>query len=523
MGSLACSLALLLAAGLGPTPAPHPLEITVQDDALLLHRPPAEVERTAQRLSLLGADRVRITAGWSALAPSPRSRRRPAFDAERSSQYPEQGFRKLDIAVKAANAAGLKVQLDLAFWAPRWAVARGVRNRERQRWAPDATEFGRFAKAVAERYSGGHPDPARRGRALPAVRMWTTWNEPNHPSFLLPQWERRAGALRPASPHIYRRMHERAYDALKEVSADNTVLVGGLSSRESPLRGPTRNIPPLRFVREMACVDAKLRPLRDPACAGFKAIRADGFSYHPYTFEGAPTSVYGSPETVHLADLSRLSGLLGELKKRDRIAGDLPLYVTEYGYETNPPDPFRGVDPETQARYHGLATWTAWRQPDTKMFAQFLLRDIGPDARFAATSRRRWISYQTGLEYADGSDKPALQAFKMPFWAETQGVAGQSYVLAFGQVRPGRRPHRVALEIQGQDGVWRTVESLAARPPADGSCGRQTMEFLTDADGFYLRALPYEGALAYRPRWIKDDGTAEYGVPVAVGVPGPSA
>jgi hypothetical protein len=224
---------------------------------------------------------------------------------------------------------------------------------------------------------------------------------------------------------------------------------------------------------------------------------------------------------VHLADQERLAGLLAVLQQRGRIAGDLPLYVTEYGYETNPPDPYRGVDPETQARYHSLATWTAWQQPGTRMFAQFLLRDLGPDSRFALSSRKSWISYQTGLEYADGAEKPAVQAFKLPFWAEARSAGGQPYVLAFGQVRPGSGPQRVEIELQGQDGVWRPVESLAARPPDDGKCGEQSTEFLTDGDGFYLRALPYHGALAYRPRWVREDGTADYGVPVTVGVPAP--
>lgn len=521
MNSLACSFALLLAAGFGPAPAPHALKVTVQDDALMLHQPPPAVERTARRIAALGSDVLRVTAGWSALAPRPASRRRPAFDAARSEEYPADAFRALDVAVKAAAAAGLEVQLDLAFWAPRWAVRRAVADRRRQRWAPNPREFGQFAEAVAKRYSGGFPDPDRRGHSLPAVRSWTTWNEPNHPSFLLPQWARRGGRLRPAAPHIYRRMHERAYDALKKVSPDNFVMVGGLSARESRRRGPIRSLPPLRFMREMACVDDRLEPLRDPACAGFRPIEADGFSYHPYTFGHAPDSVYGSPDTVHLADLDRLAGLLGALRERGRIAGELPIHVTEYGYETNPPDPFRGVSPDLQARYHGLATWTAWRRPETKMFAQFLLRDIGPDPRFPAASRRRWLGYQTGLEYADGTDKPALQAFKLPFWAEARAPGQRSHVLAFGQVRPGTGQQRVALETQGEDGVWRTVNSLAARPPSDGSCGPETTEFLTDGQGFYLRAVPYEGPLSYRPRWIKDDGHVEYGVPVTVGVPEP--
>src|SRR5207247_9066447 len=156
-------------------------------------------------------------AGWSALAHAPRSHRMPGrpFDARDSRTYPAGSWTALDTAVKAARDAGLNVQIDLAFWAPRWAVKRASRNPARQRWWPDPAAFGAFAAAAASRYSGAFPDPANPKRPLPAVRMWTTWNEPNPPSFLAPQWVRHGhGRWRSESPHIYRAMHNAAYDAI---------------------------------------------------------------------------------------------------------------------------------------------------------------------------------------------------------------------------------------------------------------------------------------------------------------------
>ena len=514
MGSLACSIALLVAQSLGGVGTAHPMEMTVQDDALLLHQPPAQVQRTVRRLAQIGADRVRITAGWSALAPSPRRRKRPAFDATRSDQYQAGPFRALDTAVKAATAAHLGVQLDLAFWAPRWAVARGVKHVDRQRWQPDSAAFAHFATAVARRYGGNFADPtSKKRKPLPAVRMWTTWNEPNHPSFLLPQSVRtRTGAWRDIAPHVYRDMHEAAYDALKAVNPNNQVLMGGLSSSGSSRPGPNRNIPPLRFLREMACVDDHLEPLRDPACNSYTPLQADGFAYHPYTLSTAPDAVYGSPDAVHLADLSRLSDLLTELNKRGRITTVPPLYLTEFGYETNPPDLGRGVSPDTQSRYLSQATFLAWRNPNVRMFAQFLFQDQG-DPR----------SYQTGLLYPDGREKPALQAFRLPFWAEAHESNGQPFVAAWGQARPGTGPQTVSLEVQGGDGVWRDVPSVPAGPSGgDGrACPSEKEQFLTDEQGFYLRALPYRGIVAYRARWTRSDGGTEYAPPVTVGVPTP--
>jgi hypothetical protein len=306
-------------------------------------------------------------------------------------------------------------------------------------------------------------------------------------------------------------MYEAAYSSLKAVDAQNQVLLGGLSSRGAAHPGPTRNIPPLRFLREMACVDDHMQPLHDPACAGYKPLQADGFAYHPYSFEAAPDVVYGGPDTVHLADLGRLSDVLGQLHDSGRITTDLPIYLTEFGYESKPPDTGRGVPPETQARYMSLGAFEAWRDPDTRMFAQFLFQDIADPH-----------SYQTGLLYPNGQSKPALQAFKLPFWAQAKEANGQPYVSIWGQVRPDSGPQSVALEVQRADGTWHTIPSLPPAGEPDGrSCPAQDEQFLTDDDGFYLRVVPYQGVLAYRARWMRPDGGVDYAPPVTVGLPTP--
>jgi len=512
-------LALALASSLGPGPGQGGLEVTIQDDALMLHGSPVWVHAAARRMADAGTDRVRITAGWSVIAPRSSSRRRPDFDAADPAAYPEGSWDKLDRAVRAVADEGMKPMLDVAFWAPRWAVTRASRGkRGRERWAPSAAEYGHFAEALGRRYSGGYADP-RAGGTLPAVRLWTTWNEPNHAGFLLPQWRRTGrGGWRPASPHIYRDLHNAGYDALKRVDPQNQVLIGGLAARGKRTRGPRSGMGPLRFTRELACVDSALRPLRVPECEGFEPLRADGFSYHPYSLDRPPGVSNPDPETAPIADLDRLSSLLEGLGERGRLASEMPLYLTEYGYESNPPDPRRGVAPEDQARFHGHATYLAWGRGDTRMFAQFLLQDIGPSP-FPEGSPRRWSDWQSGLYSHEGEAKPALQGFKLPFHAEPQEIAGRDFVLLFGQVRPGTGRQQVAVETLGADGVWREIESLEIRAPG-ATCGEGSSAFLTDESGFYLRAVPYQGAVSYRPRWTRPDGGAEHGVPVAVG-PGP--
>ena len=69
---------------------------------------------------------------------------------------------------------------------------------------------------------------------------------------------------------------------------------------------------------------------------------------------------------------------------------------------------------------------------------------------------------------------------------------------------------------QSADGGWIPIQSYETRPPADAPCGPDTTSFLTDTEGSYLRVAAYQGPATYRARWIKFDGTSEYGVTVPV-------
>jgi len=521
LNSLACSLAVILAS-FGGNATGRDLEVTFQDDALVLHRPASQVLATTRQIRALGGNRLRVTAGWSTLAPSPRSRKRPRFDASDPEAYPQDGWLKLDRAVKAARAAGLEVQIDIAFWAPRWAVRKKVAEKERQRWDPLASEYARFAEAVARRYAGDFPDPIHVAEKLPPVRMYTTWNEPNHATFLLPQWKSAGAQLVPASPHIYRKLHNAGYDAIKHVSRDNDVLIGGLAAIGSAEAGERRHMPPLLFLRELACVDADLRPLQRPACKGFQPLQADGFSHHPYSFGGPPHAVNPDPASAQLGDIERLTKLLDELERRGRIAGDLPLYLTEYGYETNPPDFGDGVSLEDQARYLGHASYLAWRDPNVRMFSQFLLRDIEPNPRYGPRDPRRFHDYQSGLLFDDGREKPAVQAFKLPFWPEVREAASARAVFVYGQVRPGEGRKEVQIEVRRPGEDFEPVPTLETRSAGDKNCSDDSLSFLTDRGGSYVRALPWEGEdVEYRPRWVHSDGSSEVGVPVEATLPGP--
>jgi len=228
-----------------------------------------------------------------------------------------------------------------------------------------------------------------------------------------------------------------------------------------------------------------------------------------------PDASSPNPDDLMLGDLDRLSDELEQLYRSGRITTRLPIFVTEYGYETNPPDVIRGVSLLQQARYHGLATFLAWKQQDVSLFAQFLLNDVEPPEG-AKGPIEESADWQTGLYFNNGEPKPAVQAFKMPFWAEKQLLPGGEFVALFGQVRPNSGRKRMEVEMQGPNDTWIPVQTYETRPAGDPNCGSDTTSFLTDVEGFFLRITPYQGRATYRARWIKADGKSEYGVPIPV-------
>jgi hypothetical protein len=85
-----------------------------------------------------------------------------------------------------------------------------------------------------------------------------------------------------------------------------------------------------------------------------------------------------------------------------RSWGSKPVWLTEYGYQTNPPDRIFGVSLANQSRYLTQAYGIARKHPRIDMFVWFLLRD----------EKRGAEGWQSGLLTASGAKKPAFAAFQ---------------------------------------------------------------------------------------------------------------
>lgn len=398
-----CVLALAMTAGLAaaaPTWADATAQLNIEDSGVTLSgRPDAQAIVHSWR-NQLGADSVRIQAFWDQIA--------------------REGFGRLDQGIAMIRNAGLEPVVTINTKGPNYPGE------------PSPVDFANFAASVAARYSG-------------SVRMYTIGNEPNQGTFLTPQ--RKGG--RPYSPHLYRRMVNLAYPRMKAADPSSFMLVGIMA----PIGGTSagaNSVAPLLFLREMACVNRLLRPVRTGNCVGFRPVQGDGFAYHPYSirYRLSPFARNALPDLVNTGDLDKLFRTLDPLTRARRVVktggGLFGIYFTEYGYETNPPDPRFGFNQATQSRYLQEAAYIAWRTPRVKMMQQYLYFD-DPNL-FSGGSN---VTFQTGLRFSmanyGGAPKQSERSFPYPFYVDIRNRpalnVGRPFTRArariWGQVRPG--------------------------------------------------------------------------------------
>jgi len=166
----------------------------------------------------------------------------------------------------------------------------------------------------------------------------------------------------------------------------------------------------------------------------------DAYAHHPYPLRPGETPSSGGCKNCPSITMATVPKLLILVR---RYFGPKPVWLTEYGYQTKPPDDFLGVPPKRQATLLSLAAMRAWRLSRVTMLIQYLYRDEVQLSRF-----------QSGLIFADDRPKPSLQAFKLPF-AEMKRQGFQTRV--WGQIRggrPGRKLYR--LEVLHRN-VWQAV------------------------------------------------------------------
>ena len=467
--TIVCTLFLALAVLAAPASASTGQESQLQDDPLLVYKSPSEVARTLDELKALGVDRVRVTVLWRLVAPDPTSQTKPAgFDGSNPAAYPRGTWNRFDTIVRLAAGRGIAVHFSPTAPAPSWATGDPERTDLEETFDPSPAEYGAFVTAVGRRYDGTY-DPCASadrycdpfGGALPRVSFWSFWNEPNQSAWLSPQNDS-TGA---AAARIYRGLLAAGWNALAATGHTpkrDTLLFGELAPKGQNGAGVSDNVKPLAFLRALYCVDSRFKPLRGGAATGLGCpgstgafvsanpalFQASGLAHHPYALLEPPSRRSSDKDFAVLADTPRLTSTLDRSVRAYGSKRKLPIWLTEYGYQTKPPDPF-GVSPSTQAAYLNEAEYIAYRTSRIRSWSQFLLVDDGPIASEPPSSPLYWGTFQTGLVGLDGKRKPAYDAYRLPIFVPSPRNRSGRFTVWGGarSASNGSRP-RVAIQYR---------------------------------------------------------------------------
>jgi hypothetical protein len=390
-------------------------ESIFEDGAQLLASGDERREAVLTELDGLGVDTIRVLAVWRDVA--------------------RDGWGPIDAVVRGASARGMDVLLTPTAPIPR--SASGCRPRGAS-CKPSVRGYRRFVRVAGRRYSGSF-------HGLPRVARWSLWNEPNLATWLSPQFASRGGRVVDVGALAYRRLAGAGVAALRATGHGSDEILLGETAPVGRFLGPLASRPadPVTFLRTLL--------------AGGPRLRVSGYAHHPYTQgAGAPPDGPIAPGQISFTNLGRLKRLLAFGARRGVLPRHLPIWLTEFGYQTNPPDFRLGVSYEAQAEYLNFFDWVASRDPRVRSVSQYKLVD-DPNV----------VAFQTGLRRFGSLDaKPALTAYQLPIWVARRG----RFVRVYGQVRPARRARvRVALEVDGRVvHRWRVagqfVRRVAYRP-----------------------------------------------------------
>jgi hypothetical protein len=283
---------------------------------------------------------------------------------------------------------------------------------------------------------------------------------------------------------VYRGLLDAAWNSLGTTGhGHDRILIGELAPQGDGKTPPGlfNAMAPLRFLRALYCVDANYQQLRgteasERGCpttpaesAQFVAqnpalFKAPGFALHPYSFTSLPPNVR-IPNEPDYAELAALPTAESTLDRLQRVYGShtkFPIWSTEFGYITNPPNPGYTITPARAAYYMNWAEYISFEDPRVKSFDQFLIADPPGTTVFA-----------TGIVTGTGAPKVTYDAYRMPLYLPVTTGSANHPLLVWGQLRPAseaaRSTHKrqqVQVQFQGSsNGQWSTVDTVTVTNP----------------------------------------------------------
>lgn len=396
-----------------------------------------DADAAMAEVEYLGADMVRTFMYWRDVSPRVDSRAMPdGFDPS-DPNSPGYDWSKYDAFVDRAERHGLKVFFTISPPLPNWAseepegcphfIAGRPELGEGCFWKPSTRRFAQFVEAVARRYAG-------------RVSLYSLYNEPNLEHYLFPQARRTRFGMVDVAAKRYRSLWLHGWRAIArhDPPMRNKVLFGETAAISSPVD----------TLRAALCLDPEGLPFRGrmralQGCKQPRRLPVGGFAHHPYGqfASGGVFKRSNSSDSLTMGYLSRLHDVIDGAARRGRIPRGREIYVTEFGFQSKPPDRFRGLSLGDQARSLNEADRLFYKDSRVRAVTQFQLYDSPePDDLDL---------FNTGLRFLEGGLKPSWRAYRLPLTVER---IAPGVVEVWGQVRPAAGRARAVVKANRRTG-----------------------------------------------------------------------
>jgi Glycosyl hydrolase catalytic core len=332
----------------------------------------------------LGAQGLRVAVNWDVIAH--RQPKHPTDPSDRAYDWTT-----LDALVRRAQSEGA---LD-GFLGTIWTTPGWARDKRQAPFAADPNSnlvmprldaFQDFLTALVTRYSGTYT-PARATTPLPRIPSYQIWNEVNYYLFPFKIHGRFVVARN------YSWMLKAAYETIKEYDPTLTVVTSGIDPPAYRAQPP---LSPYRFIAELARRGAP-----------FDVLAMHGYTVPVGAGRTTPGSNYlkATAPAFAIGDIGSFSRFL-----QKTFGVRVRLWITEFGWQTNPPDRRSGISYAAQARLLRRAIAMIRSSGRVERAYWFLLRD--EPLVYSDGSSATW---QSGLRTAAGTRKPGFKVWASLF------------------------------------------------------------------------------------------------------------
>ena len=482
-GALLALLLVAVGATLAASAGASPRQFSIiQDDATFVYgKEGRDPDAALAQAKALGADTVRVFLTWHSVSPNQDERAAPPdFDVS-DPDSPHYRWELYDALIERARANGMKVLITIAPPIPWWASEQprrcphfigGYRELGLScMWKPSVPLFARFVRAVVRRYGSRATGPYGG-----QVALWSLFNEPNLEHYLLPQTKRTRFGIVDLAARRYRELWIAGWReiARHDPPSRNRVLFGDTAAISSPMD----------TLYAALCLDERGRPFagrlrRLQGCARVRRLPIAGLALHPYNnfALGSVHTRSATGDSLPMAYLGRAHALLDRAARLRRIPRRRPIYITEFGFQSSPPN----------RRAKGLPLHrhaAAINEAERLFHADRRIRSV---AQYELFDPPTTDVFNTGLLLADGRPKSARDAYRMPLVVTR---LDRDRVEIWGQARPATGRVRVEVRVLG------------------GAGGRVSWRPRTNLSGYFSFRVrrPRAARLRYRASWTSPEG-----------------